>query len=39
VIRLSDDGADGALAAIGRISNLREGTEYGDPHAVRVRRK
>ncbi len=39
VIRLSDDGSDGALVAIARITNVREGTEYGDPHAVRVRRR
>ncbi len=39
IIHVTADGADGALVAIAPVTNARDGTEYGDPHAVRVRRK
>jgi len=39
VIRVSGDGSEGALVAIARVQNQHDGTEYADPHAVRVRRR
>ncbi|TVP49923.1 MAG: hypothetical protein EA350_01215 [Gemmatimonadales bacterium] len=39
IIRLTPDGSDGALVGIVRITNEREGVEFADPHALRVRRK
>ena len=37
IIRVEAGGAQGELVAIAPVSNRHEGTEYGDPHAVRVR--
>ena len=39
VIRISEEGDDGELVAIARVTNEHDGTEYADPHAVRVRRR
>jgi hypothetical protein len=39
LIRVLGGGSSGELAAIARITNLRNGTEFADPHAVRVRRR
>jgi hypothetical protein len=39
VIRVDDGGRTGELVAIARITNAHDGNEFGDPHAVRVRRK
>jgi hypothetical protein len=37
VIRIRDGGRSGELAGVIRFSNVHEGTELADPHAVRVR--
>ncbi len=39
ILRMEGEGGSGTLVAIAPATNLHEGTEFADPHAVRVRRR